>query len=85
MCDMELVTKVSPKFVTFCLFLITQFYQTIKNVEKENANWNSHIASLSILLMQYAGLHFFKHFLISLIPYEGSKLINFGFLIKEDF
>ena len=28
---------------------------------------------------------FMKHFLISPILYEGSTLINFGFLIKEDF
>ena len=28
---------------------------------------------------------FYKHFLISPILYEKSTLINFGFLIKEDF
>ena len=28
---------------------------------------------------------FYKHFLISPIFYEGSTLINFSFLIKEDF
>ena len=28
---------------------------------------------------------FYKHFFISPILYEGSTLMNFGFLIKEDF
>ena len=47
---------------------------------------NSHIASSSILLMQSAKLNFFiKHFLISPILYKRSTLINFDFLIKENF
>ena len=49
-----------------------------------NANYNSHIAFSSILLMQNANLNFFiKHFLVSRILYEKSTLINFGFRIKK--
>ena len=50
---------------------------------RNQADLNSHIASSSILLMKRAV--FIKHFLIPPILYEGSTLINIGFLIKKDF
>ena len=52
----------------------------MKKVGSEHANWNSHIASSSILVMQTTKLHF-----LSPILYEGSTLINFDFLIKGNF
>ena len=57
-----------------------------KGIEKkEHANWNSHIASSSILLMQRAKLYFYQAFLNFTNSIQGNTLINIGFLIKKDF
>ena len=53
--------------------------------KNEHANYDSHIASSSVLPIQSAVIFFIKQFLISPILYKGSSLMNFGFLIKRDF
>ena len=48
---------------------------------KKYANWNSHDASSSILLLHQGAVRFFiKHFLISPILYEGTRLIRISVL-----
>ena len=54
-------------------------------VIKFDVNCYSLIFSSLVLLMQNVNLHFFiKHFFTSPILYEGSTVINLGFLIKKD-
>ena len=86
--DQKFVQRKWEVISTFHPFLREYDQQKIMKIKlhKKNANWISHIASSSILLMQSEKLHvFMKDLLISPILYKWRTLINFGFLTKEDY